>query len=590
MTTISPDETTATAASREEFASPAAPALEPIWAAQNDLATILAELDEWNRAAGLCDRAPHVGAWSYWWHLRAQLAHNCLTPTLPFVRALATSAAASGAPRVIAIGRDFDAHWPCVLRALFPAAELRPLRTAWRAHFARARDFVVRWRRARATRTRLARLLATRSQRPCALVVSRDRCWNGERDTELGAVIESLAQAGLDPIVLATAVGRTERARAFATRPVDHLFEDWLYFEDRRIERWRPADGSWVPRGAPPRLGLDFGTLAAEVERGPCANAFLQRLVAARAIAPLVAHLRPRVAILTDENGGQQGFKLGLEAAGVPVVALQHGVIHGQHASYIYPADAPTESIALCAKTCVFGAHEAELLTRASCYGADRVVITGQPGQEDARSPRSAWGTRAAAGEALRARVLPRSCQRLLFFTSQAVYRTFTAPKLLALLAASSRRYFLVVRPHPAEPHDDFWRAAIADRYLSARVLVTRDESLRDWLDACDVHLSATSTVLSEAALAGRPSLTLGTAQFGDVLGCVAAGVARTIESFPNLEAAVESWCRESASDPRVFEQRRAEYVDHHFAAGGRDAADRVAEVAATVAMRQRTL
>ena len=116
-----------------------------------------------------------------------------------------------------------------------------------------------------------------------------------------------------------------------------------------------------------------------------------------------------------------------------------------------------------------------------------------------------------------RARPLAKHCARTTalvsaaaLLPSQAVYRTFTAPKLLALLAASPRRYFLVVRPHPAEPHDDFWRAAIADRYLSARVLVTREENLRDWLDACDVPQRHVDRV-SEAALAGRPSLTLGT-------------------------------------------------------------------------------
>ena len=123
----------------------------------------LAELDDWNRAAGLCDRTA-CRRLALWWHLRTQLAHNCLTPALPFVRALATNAAASGAPRDQP-RRDFDAHWPCVLRALFPAAELRPQRRGVRTN-ARAIS---------SSDGALARLAPDlrllRGQRPCALVV-----------------------------------------------------------------------------------------------------------------------------------------------------------------------------------------------------------------------------------------------------------------------------------------------------------------------------------------------------------------------------------------------------------------------------------
>ena len=65
-----------------------------------------------------------------------------------------------------------------------------------------------------------------------------------------------------------------------------------------------------------------------------------------------------------------------MRAREIPVVAVQHGIIHPWHPGYILPT---RDGVSLPARTHVFGEYEARLLTGSSVYRPDEVVVSGAP-------------------------------------------------------------------------------------------------------------------------------------------------------------------------------------------------------------------
>jgi hypothetical protein len=95
--------------------------------------------------------------------------------------------------------------------------------------------------------------------------------------------------------------------------------------------------------------------------------------------------------------------------------------------------------------------------------------------------------------------------------------------------------------------------------------LVETGGSVDDWLDACDVHISTTSTVLSEAVLFGRGNVVIGGRRFGDSMGCLAEGMAVDLDGFAGLEEAVDFWLGADEGRRGEFEEKRRGYIERHF-------------------------
>jgi hypothetical protein len=244
----------------------------------------------------------------------------------------------------------------------------------------------------------------------------------------------------------------------------------------------------------------------------------------------------------------------------------------------------------------VYGAHYAKLLTTQSVYrqtgpgdahddpGAPYITITGQP-QADARAATTrAWGERTPAGEQRRRDLLPEGCDRLLLLSSQELLVDYLQAALLPAFAAASPRHALVIRPHPREWDTTPWDRAFASHGLSGRVFLRKGEALDPWLDACDVHIAATSTTLAEATLAGRPNILVGVQEFGDWMDCLAPGVAVDLAAFNSLDDAVAHWLDATPAQVAQFEERRQAYLAAHFHTPDQQASRRVAEVVLTAA------
>jgi len=96
---------------------------------------------------------------------------------------------------------------------------------------------------------------------------------------------------------------------------------------------------------------------------------------------------------------------------------------------------------------------------------------------------------------------------------------------------------------------------------------VVKDIDLYRLLRAADAHLGLLSTVLTEAVVVGTPNFIAMTDAHADLLGYVAAGVARPVRTPSELMAALD------AGQPLDPAARQA-FLDRHFLAG--DATERV--------------
>jgi hypothetical protein len=411
--------------------------------------------------------------------------------------------------------------------------------------------------------------------------------WDGNRETQLGSVIEALERGGVEPVVVSRPWGDPEhRSMSLRTRPRDHLFVDHVLAR-HVLRRGYPR----VPRLDLPARGfeaegLELASLVRGVLRRGTRQLYRQRQAYFLTLPDLVRATRAEAAVVTDENGGSHGIKAGFRRSGIPVVAVQHGVIHADHLSYVFPPETDPEAVPLCDMTCVYGDWDRDLLTEGSIYPAETVTVTGHV-QMDGIGERE-WGSRSEIGSSLRERILPPGSHRLLLFTSQGEFRADAAPRLLAALARSRTSNILVIRPHPQEGPAEFWWEAARKHEVADRVLVEGGGDLHNWLDACDVHLSVSSTVLGEAALWGRPNIVIGSKAGGDFCGCLEAGVATELDRFPSLDAALDHWLDPAPELRAEHEARRARYVERHFHRLDGKAGERVAAAVERALRRKR--
>ncbi len=558
---------------RGELLDPHQQPCAPVSSGSLDLEIARQQVDRWQEQLNLMRSMPRIGNSSYWWHTRFLLIHECLVRILPQLRVLLQIRELHPTPRFIQLHHPPERFWPELLQVVFPDSHITAPRPVRRGHLARLRTLPVRLWRAWATHGRLQRLAPPTPSRPRVLVISRDRTWNGNEDTELGTAIAALESQDFDVVHLSVAVHPEDRKRGWRTRPATHLFEDWIYLNFLRRHGRLAAPPLKLPDHGLEFDGIDLAPVAAAMLRSTYNRAYSQRGMACRGLPALLERVRPDVALLTDENGGSHGFKVGLMEAGIPIVAVQHGVIHDLHTSYVFPSGTEPSLIPLCDVTCVYGDFEREILVGRSIYPESCIAVTGQVQMDRRNLADRAWGERGEPGESLRKKILPPGCDGLLLFTSQETLRAASMPTLLRAFAASELRNYLVIRPHPQEHPEPFWKEAIESFQLHRRVLVSRQGPLEQWLDACDVHLSVTSTVLGEAAALGRPNIIVNAKRLGDLMGCLEAGMAVNLEDYSSLDDALRYW---RSASPELSRQR---FIEHHFHKLDGRAGERIAEV-----------
>ena len=599
-------------------------------------ATALATLDRWGRASGVADQVLVDGV-TYWFRAREDLWHwvherllwrYALTaidadfgPTaitapadevalLDVVRALDRAVDVREAPTEE--GHGSDAAGPATAAAPPRVAQasrslpraiarriVRPLRPT-RAAPERPDRAESDRRAAETTRRialldeRLARLLAGPKPRVVVLTLPSSyqrvggSAFAERRDPNLGSVIPALADAGLEPVVIGLGMSR-QRDEDWATTELDDRLLPAFYLQSRWARLEDPDRARAAAEAA--LAGIDaVGHDPFEIDGFDLTSPFLAALRATlqRIIEPDVLQLA-RVERLTDEvrpsaflmtqEGHRTPWLLAADRAGVPTFALQHGVLYPTHAGY---PDHRHPRLILPTRTFVFGDYERRVLEglayqpgEVTAAGSPRLDLdTSVPAAADGGAERSA--TRRELGIADGAVVLVVSTLHLPF-----VRRSHLVHMIETCLGGSLPGVHVVFKQHPGERDDGPYRRLLdglarTGGYEAPVITLVKDIDLFRLLRAADAHLGLNSTVLTDAVMAGTPNLIAIVEGHRDLLGYVAAGVARPIHDVGELRDALDE------PRPAAPDARRA-FLDDHFLPGnaGRRIATEIASVVA---------
>ena len=576
---------------------------------ETDLANgSLERLDAWASAAGLADRFVVDGAtWWYkvrmavrwdlhelmiWQRVLAELAPpgRYETIEIPWRRTALVAAAralvaaeqvgpgrGSGGPRVVTRHGRRDLH-DLYQRLRRSAGQLWRIR--WAVGAARGLDPIVRARRARLE----ARIASLSSEPPRVLGVAwagafhvvRDSVGDRRMDPHLTLVLDRLA-AEHSPVAMVMEGLDHQRRGDWPTIGGDERVVPQSIVDERG---WNAPDGHGTTNRRPGASGVRPVPLDVDgVNLGPAMErvvaGYAGRWLEAQARATgwaerFLGDLRPGVLYL-DREGTRTKWIVAARRRGIPVIAIQHGMIYPGNPEYCHP-DHPA---ALRPDvTCVFGDAERDLLVEHGGYAADAVVVTGSP-RADPRTMRrptvdERTTVRRELGVAEGARMLVVSVAH-----NQVMGDLYSAAMVAGSLGGPLPGVHVVVKLHPQDRgHADYARLlaglAAAGCYEAPAVSVIRDTDLYRLLRSADAHLGQYSTVLTDAVVAGTPNMIAVAQAYADPLGHVAAGVAVPVRSVDDV--------RTFMADPRLpTDADREQFLGRHFEPG--DAAGRIADL-----------
>lgn len=315
--------------------------------------------------------------------------------------------------------------------------------------------------------------------------------------------------------------------------------------------------------------GIDLGPLLARHVATQARNLLPRKQRAVDRIRALIRKLHPAGILLADEYH-RQDWLIAAAAEGVPLAAVQHGILYPAHNGYIHATRPP--SLRLPDRTYVFGRWERDVLVEHSVFRPDEVVVGGsprldlvRPGAVDRDAVRTALGV--APGERL----------VVVSGTHGPMQRRFHVPVALAMLVDRPLPgIHLVVKQHPGEADAGPYRAVVeraaaARGYAAPPMTLVQSIDLYQLLAAADAHIGIYSTVLTEAVMTATPNLMFAALATADLLGYAAAGVAVPVRSGADVLAALAA-----ADEQPVTDATRQAFLDLHFEPGS--ASQRIAD------------
>jgi hypothetical protein len=366
--------------------------------------------------------------------------------------------------------------------------------------------------------------------------------------------------------------GRLTSREGRDTLPGDLLrwaFERPSDLEEARQEATGVAISVRAAQGSLAAAGIELGPALTEAVASFADRGLPGVLRVSLTARRLIERLKPAALLMINEYGVVEWIGAA-HACGVPVAAVQHGVIHPWHPGYVHGSRPP--GLPIVDRTYVFGEYERRLLLQRSVYRDGEVRVVGSPRLDLAESLGEAGpkAGRPRIGAAVRAELGIAPDRRVLLVTTTSgefLRRVLFPATLEPLFDRELPNVHVVFKLHPREPDDDLYPRLIAEfarlkGFRPPALSVVRDYDLYRLLAAADAHLGLYTTVLTEAVMAGIPNLVPGDSPSADILDYVRTGVAQRVRNGGELLAAL-------AGDlSRTDEEARRAFLADHFAAG----------------------
>lgn len=239
----------------------------------------------------------------------------------------------------------------------------------------------------------------------------------------------------------------------------------------------------------------------------------------------LIARLRPKAVFVLCAYGSMIPLQRAVRAAGIPLIELQHGVIHESHPGYVFDRHLTRDHRP--DHLVVFGEHFGQLIDRVSPGFDARWSVGGHP-----------WLRRARAQAGAAAGPQPRAQPVVVFGQYdppvQALLTTLV-PALRGLLPAEIP---LIYKPHPREPMD-----TLGPHLGAAGVtLAGHTDDTYALLARCRASITVYSTVAIEALAFACQSLVVRSPFWSDdITSLVAEGMLTPVSDAADIARAVQS-------------------------------------------------
>lgn len=569
-----------------------------ILARTDPFTTALRLLDVWAEGTSIADRLTIDGV-TYWFRIREGLWHwlhervvwravlGEAAGDAPIEHVFLPSTERGLADVVRALAARTGARVSLTDRGAPASAGSRPAAATFVTRLARL--WRPRWRtgrsgspvdpgRLRALDERVTTLLAKRDRVAVLTHMGLRQMIVGARgaeqtDPNLGAVTDALADAGMAPILVGLGLDHTDDADWQLIEASPSLLPQSLL-----STRWRGNDPAPGTALAAVSAAIDDIVMPLDLDGADVGPQLLAEVLAfaqgglgvglrqAARIERFLAEIRPGAVLLTHE-GIRTQWLVGAARAGVPVYAVQHGIVYPGHPGYGHPRP-PSLPLPRC--TFVFGPYERQVLLDHGGYRPDEVEVSGSPRLDlDTAAAEEASTSRAENRAAVRSELGVAAGDRLLVVSTTFAphVRRFHVPKLLEeVLGGDLPGIHVVFKQHPGETDGGPYTAildglAAAGGHPPPKMSVVREIDLLRLLRAADAHLGLHSTVLTDAVVAGTPNLVAVGEAYSDVLGYVAAGVAHPVQTVDDVRRALAD---PVPPDPAA----RAAFLAQHFRPG----------------------
>lgn len=283
----------------------------------------------------------------------------------------------------------------------------------------------------------------------------------------------------------------------------------------------------------------------------------------------MIEEEKPDLILLMNENGRfERALIIASKLKGVPVLAVQHGIITPFQKLYIYAQDeiSPEGSVKspycpIPDMTAVYGTYHKDLLTKVGAYPEDSVVVTGQP-----RYDYLYYADKIYSKEKfLKNHKISQDHKIVLWATACHAYSDEENIKNFKTVFGTMqniKNVTLIIKQHPGEGEKcTKMIKGHLNRYKIDALLTPKNSDTYEQSFICDLMITKDSTTAMEAIALNKPVIVLNLGGEPCVVDYVEQGVALGVYKEEDLILAIENLLK----DDTELAMNRNKYIEKYL-------------------------
>ena len=283
----------------------------------------------------------------------------------------------------------------------------------------------------------------------------------------------------------------------------------------------------------------------------------------------MIEEEKPDLILLVNEYGRfERTLVIAGKLKGVPVLAVQHGVIHPTHEGYMYAKDeiSPEGSVKspycpIPDKTAVYGTYHKDILTKVSAYPEDSVVVTGQPRYDILYHADKIYDK-----EKFIKKYKINPDHKIILWTTQchglSEEENIKNFKAVFETMRNLKDVTLVIKQHPGEGRRyTKMIGKYLNKYKLNAVVMPKDSDTHEQIFVCDLMVTKNSTTAMEAVALNKPVIVLNLSGEPDEINYVEEGIALGVYNEKDLKPAIEKLLK----DDSELAKNRGKYIEKYL-------------------------